>query len=247
MAEVTETARPRFYTEPVQNMAKSAEEGRPIFEPKKFIELKHPGDRLYSFVEEIDDAGMGMNRRQMASGEFIGQDYAARFPREWDAFKRGEERASIGTPLDEWPALTRSRVYELKAMNIFTVEELSNIQDGQLQKMGMGARAEREKAKAFLAAAKGSAHESAMAAELAELREMVTRITQGQAQAQIPVPQPVGEQIGEIVTHREKTLEDCTDAELKDFIQRETGERPKGNPSRETLMKRAAELAQAAA
>lgn len=41
----------------------------------------------------------------------------------------------------------------------------------------------------------------------------------------------------------DKRLEDCTDAELKAFIKRETGEAVKGNPSRQTLIERAMEIA----
>lgn len=245
MSEVKETARPRFFTEPVQNMAKSEKEGRPIFDSKSFIELKHPGDKSWSFVEEIDENGMGLNRRDMG-GQMVGSDYAERFPREFAAFKKGEARAMSGTPLDEWTPIPRTRVAELKAMNIFTVEEYADVQDNMLQKLGMNARAEREKARVFLAASKAGADEGKMAAEIAELRAMVERLT---APAAIPAPAAAPSdlsepQMGEITEQREKTLEECSDSELKDYIERETGSRPRGNPNRDTLLKRAAEVAQ---
>lgn len=44
-------------------------------------------------------------------------------------------------------------------------------------------------------------------------------------------------------TTAEKDLEDCTNEELKQYIATETGERVKGNPSHETLVKRALEIA----
>lgn len=222
MSEVKETARPRFFVQPVQNEAKTLQEGRPIFESKRFVELKHPGDKTWSFIEEINEEGKGRDK---------GEDYAERFPREFAAFKKGEERASYGTPLDEWQAITRSRALELKAMNVFTVEELAEIQDGQLSKLGMNTRSEREQARTFLASSKAGADPAAMAAKIAQLTAIVERLQSGQ-----PQEQP-----------KEKTLEDCTDTELKDYIARETGERPKGNPSRETLLKRAAEVNQQAA
>lgn len=40
-----------------------------------------------------------------------------------------------------------------------------------------------------------------------------------------------------------KPIEECSDAELKDFIKARTGRPVKGNPSRDTLMKQATELA----
>lgn len=220
--EVRETCRPRFFIEPTKNNAKSEEEGRPIFETRKFVELKQPGDKSWSFIDEIDDDGRGKS----------GCDYSERFSREYQAFKRGEERAAVGTPLDEWAPLTRSRVAELKASNIFTVEEYANVPDNTLQKLGMRAREEREKARAFLDSAKAGANTAAMAAEIAKLKSMVEQL-QGRPALDVPVQQ-------------EKQLDDCTDAELKDYIKRETGEFVRGNPSRETLLARAAEVAKAA-
>jgi len=251
MADVVESVRPRFYSEPIENRSLSEKEGRPIFETKTFVELKQPGDKLWTFVEEIDGSGRSLAKRQDRNGHTVGEDYSERFPKEYAAFKRGEERAASGTPLDEWGMISRSRAAELKAQNVWTVEELSNIPDNLLQKLGMSTRAEREKARTFLDTAKAGANEAKLSAEVAELRAMI--------EAMRNTPQPVvavgasapsdlsDPQMGEISAPREKTLDECTDAELKDFIRRETGETPRGNPSRETLMKRAAELAQSAA
>jgi hypothetical protein len=233
MSEIKETVRPRFFTEAVQDKAASEKENRPIFATKRFVELKQPGDRLWSFVEQIDENGMGMDRRS-DGGEGI-VDYAARFPREFAAFKRGEERAAIGTPVDEWTAISRSRAAELKAMNVFTVEEYAGLPDNLLQKMGMGSRAEREKARAFLASASEGAETSAMATRLAELEELVARLTGGAPVAAATPTEP-----------QEKALVDCTDDELKAFIKRETGSAPKGTPSRETLLAKAGAIAKAA-
>lgn len=229
--EVKETCRPKFFIEPTKNTAKSEEEGRPIFETKKFVELKQFGDKSWSFVDEIDDNGKGKS----------GMDYAERFPKEYQAFKRGEERASVGTPLDEWAPLTRSRCAELKASNIFTVEEYAAIPDNILSKLGMGARAERAKAIAFLDSAKAGADTGKMAAQIAALQAMVEKLTG------LPVPAAAEPQVGEIVFPRDKSLDECTDAELKDYIKRETGEGVRGQPSRETLLARAAEVASKAA
>jgi hypothetical protein len=234
---VKETARPRFFVQPVQNQAESAKENRPIFESKRFVELKHPGDRSWSFIEEIDEAGMGLTRRNTVEGP-KGEDYAERFPREWASFKKGEERAAIGTPIEEWSGLSRSRAAELKAMNIFTVEEFADVQDGQLGKLGMGTRTEREKARAYLAQASGGADVSAMAAQIAQLTEMVERLSK-------PTIDHDEERSGQYAV-TEKPLEECSDAELKAYIKEKTGKGVPGQPSRESLLAKAAELAEAA-
>jgi len=204
------TARPRFFKKPVQNKAASEKEGRPIFDEKEMVEVKFPGDKQTVAVFPVEDK------------------HRKRWPKHYEAFQAGQERAAIGTPLEAWPILTSSRVAELKAMGILSVDEYADVTDGTLTKLGMNARAEREKARAFLAAAKDGASTAAMAAELARLKEMVERLMQGavvQAEA------------------TDKPLEDCTDAELKTFIKRESGEGVRGNPSRDTLLAKAAELA----
>jgi hypothetical protein len=225
-------ARPRFFTMPVENKALSAKEGRKIFEDRYFVELKHPGDRTYSFVEEIDENGA--SKARVSNGDEGGGDptfdYSEAFPREFASFKKGEARVTIGTPLAEWSQMTRSRVAELNAMNIFTVEELADVQDGHLSKMGMGAREEREKAKTFIAASKGGADTSAMAAKIAQLEEMVQRLSGGQM---IPPP----------AAAVEKSIEEASNEELKAYIKRETGQAPLGNPSRDTLLAKVKEIA----
>lgn len=208
-----DTARPRFYMDAVQNPALSEKEGRPIFEDKEYVEILIPGDKLLTWVGEVDDPTRH------------------RFPEHYAAFKRGEMRAVVGTPLEAWPPLTKARVAELKAAGILSVEEYANVPDNVLGKLGMGARDEREKARAFIDAAKGGAQTAAMASEIAQLRAMVEQLS--------------GKTAAPAVPPADKSIEDCTDAELKEFIRRETGEGVRGNPSRETLLKRVSDLAEA--
>jgi hypothetical protein len=155
-----------------------------------------------------------------------------RWPDHYAAFKKGEQRATSGTPLEAWPNsdLTKSRVAEIKAHDILSVEELANLQDNLLGKLGMGARELREAARTYIAKAKSGAGDAAMAARVAQLEEMVKRLS---GNAPPPPEEP-----------KEKALEDCSDAELKEFIKRETGEPVRGNPSRDTLITRAKAIAE---
>lgn len=210
-----DTARPRFYMDAIQNISLSEKAGRPIFEDKEMVEIRIPGDKNWSWVGSVDEPGMHIKER---------------FAEQYAAFKRGEMIASVGTPLEAWPPLTKSRVAELKGCHIFTVEEYAAIPDNTLGKLGIGAREEREKARAFLESAKGNAPTAALAAEVARLTAMVEQLT------------------GKTVTPAEpkdRPIEECSDAELKEFLKRETGQPVLGNPSRETLLKRVAEVAEA--
>lgn len=211
-----DTARPRFYNDAIQNMAKSEKEGRPIYEDKEMVEIRIPGDKLMTWVGVVED-----RHRQ-------------RWPEQYAAFKRGEERAATGTPLEQWPnaTLNKSRVAELKAQNILSVEELASIPDNVLPKLGFGARELRDQANAYISTAKSAAQNSQLVAEITRLKEII------EVRTGLPIAsaqEPEGP--------REKSPEDCSDEELKAFIKRETGEAPRGRISRATLLNRVNEIA----
>lgn len=217
MSEIKDTARPRFYMEAVQNKFKSEQEGRPIFDEREMVEIRIPGDKLSVYVGYVTDA-----ERERWSDIYA-------------AFKRGEARAASGTPLEHWtnPSMTRARVAELKGANILSVEELANVPDNTLPRLGMGSRELREQARAYLDSAKGGAGNAAMAAEVARLKEMVEQLTRAAA----PAPAKAEPEA------TEKPIEDCTDEELKQFLREKTGAPQRGNISRETLVARALEIA----
>jgi hypothetical protein len=221
-----DVARPRFYMDAVQNKAKSEAEGRPIFDDREMVEVRIPGDKQLTWKGYAEEPVFfnPSTREPMSAKE--------RWPDHYASFKKGEQRATSGTPLEAWPNsdLTKSRVAEIKAHDILSVEELANLQDNLLGKLGMGARELREAARTYISKAKSGAGEAAMAARVAQLEEMVKRLSGSAA--------PAAEE------PKEKALEDCSDAELKEFIKRETGEPVRGNPSRETLITRAKAIAE---
>lgn len=214
-----DTARPRFYMHAVENKAKSASEGRPVFDEREMVEIRIPGDRLAVHVNYVSD------------------EHRQRWPDHYAAFKRGEARAASGTPLEHWPQMTTGRVASLKALGILSVEELSSLPDNMLGSLGMGARELREQARAYLAAAQDGAAASRAAAENAELRAQMLRMQQ-QMEALMASAQPQT-----VVDVSERAIEDLSDDELKAYIKRETGEGVRGTPSRQTLLDKAEALA----
>jgi hypothetical protein len=212
----------RFYSAAVLNETKSKEAGRPIFDEHELVEFLIPGDRLTRPVALANERPNG-----------AGPTYAELYPEEYAAFKRGEQRAASGTPLEQWPnpRMTKARVAELKAVNIFSVEDVAGLSDAQLQGIGIGAREMRTDAQAYIEAAKSGAANAAAAAENADLR--------GQLAA-------MQEQIAKLMagTTKEKALEDCTDDELRTFIERESGKKLGAvKIGRAKLLERAAALA----
>lgn len=216
-----DTARPRFHMLPVQNMALSEKEGRPIFEDKEMVEIRIPGDPKISWVGPVTE-------QQKIEGQWV--DSRARFPKEYEAFKRGEQVATTGTPLEQWPqpGMTSARVHELKALNVFSVEDLAGITDGNLGRLGMGGRELRESARRYIDNAKEIAGNSALVNELSELRARLAALEGAKPET-------------------DKALEDCTEDELRAYIKRVSGKGAPGKQTRENLMARAIELTQSQA
>ena len=148
----------RFHRVAVEQPFQTKLQGRPIFEDVDFITIFTPGDQL-----NIIDTPVRVEHR-------------ARFAQQWAHYMatQGTGDGIVGTPVSAWPFLTASQAEEFKAMKFFTVEQVANASDGQLQTMGMMGGANphtiRARAVAYLAAAAGAAPAEAQAAELAETK-----------------------------------------------------------------------------
>lgn len=125
----------RFFLKPVEVKWKSAEEGRPIFEDREFIEIHKPGSKNHIICRPAKDEDR--------------QIYADTYK----AFKAGEEQAATGTPVTEWPQIRPAQAAMLKHHKVSTVEQLAALSEDQATKMGREGFDLRKKAKAFIEAA----------------------------------------------------------------------------------------------
>jgi hypothetical protein len=147
-----------FYKRSMEQKDESIAAGRPIFKEFDFVRICVPGDNL----TEIDT--------------YANESHKARFPRQWAHYQNqvGSQEQIIGTPIEQWPLVTRSQADELKGIKFRTVEDVANCSDQQLQRIGMIAgmspHSFREKAKAFLNLATDSAEVAQREAELQALR-----------------------------------------------------------------------------
>lgn len=130
---------PRFYIRAVHNAFKSEQSGRAIYDDIEYVEIMVAGDRNTAVDRRVKD------------------EDRERWPQAYAAFKSGQEMATSGTPLEEWPALTPGMIMEYKAMHIKTVEALAALDDGKLGALGTGGRTIRDKAKAWLERAESDA------------------------------------------------------------------------------------------
>jgi hypothetical protein len=158
-----------FHTVQVQNNFKTMTEKRPIFEEKVFLKKLVPGDSTL-----VVDRPM----REQDIDEF---------PIEWARFEQKKEQKVSGTPIDVWSAISETQKAEFKALHIFTIDQFAQLADSVGNKI-MGFNDLRDKARAFIAAAKDSAVFDKIRAEtdaklaqqeeeMAQLRELVNQLT----------------------------------------------------------------------
>lgn len=148
---------------------KSKNAGRPIYEERIFITKIVPGDKGHV----ID--------RPMREEDKL------EFPIEWARWEQTRENKVVGFPIENWPALSDTQKLEFKGMKIQTVEQFANLSDGIVQGI-MGGSDLRKKARVFVESGKDAeiigqiraeaeARESALKAEMAEMRAMLEKLT----------------------------------------------------------------------
>lgn len=154
----------QFYKKSMKQEDASNEAGRPIFKEFDFVRIMIPGDNL----TEIDT--------------YAQESHKQRFPRQWAHYQNqvANHEDIVGTPLDQWPQVTRSQADELRGLKFHTVESIADCSDQQLQRIGMVAGMSphnfRIKAKAFLNLANDSAEVAQRESELQALKEENAKI-----------------------------------------------------------------------
>ena len=173
-----ETLLVKFFSHPKLNQAKSADEGRPIYEEQPYIQIMQPGNKDSIIQRPATD--MDKNR----------------FAEHFRKFQARETEEHIeGTLLENWPQITRSQVEELRFFNVRTVEQLVNMSDSNGQGL-MGIGLLKQKAQAYLEDSDANAAKQALAdqkAENEELRGLIAELSaKMDAQSEEPAPKRRG-------------------------------------------------------
>jgi hypothetical protein len=154
----------RFYKKSVQQEQESIDAGRPIYKDFDFVQICVAGDTL----TEIDT--------------YAQANHKTRFPIQWANYMNRQganDEEVVGTPLSEWPLVSKSQAEELRGIKFQTVESIANASDQQLQRMGMIAGMSpysfRDKAKAFLNLATTAAETDKRESEINALKEELAK------------------------------------------------------------------------
>ena len=212
-----------FYeTEPKQNKRRTLAEGRPIFETKEMVRIRFVGDPKSVNCAPADECEF---RAIGPDAEFVGVSYKERFPKHYEAFKNSLVYHGDGIPIAELPTLDKSRIAELKALNILSVESLAQLnRDGQ-KRLGVSALEMMKHAQNYLDGRAGVNVEMKMAEENAVLQAQIDALTERMAGLTEPQEQPVDSPFG-----------DMESSDIKAWIKDRTGSTPMGNPGHATLV-----------
>jgi hypothetical protein len=167
----------KFYRQWMRNNFKSKEQGIEVGEHQDFIIIICPGNPK----SEV--------RRKATDND------KAQYRQEWQAYSEGKEYQLSGTPIEMLPGLASGMADGLKALYIYTIEQMAELSDMALQKVGMGANDIRQRCKAYLS--KNSTEVTALNAQLAETNaklqealEAIAKLQEAKTERKKPGPKP---------------------------------------------------------
>ncbi len=162
----------RFERRPVQNKPRSDAEGRWVGEDKDFV-LITPSYTKDVIVREV--AGWF----EKLEGDFrngrIPNTWVPHYRRAYEAWKNGQEPPLDGMPIRGWSVISPAQQEALVSLNIRTVEDLAQVTEDAMRRIGMGAVTMKNKA---IAALKAAREQGPLVMENAELKaqlELATR------------------------------------------------------------------------
>lgn len=165
--QTRDTTFPRFFLKEEQDHIATAREGRPIFKSIEMVEVIMPGVAIF-------------NKPAFK----VTDEHRQRWPEQYDKFKKGQEVAIDGTPIEQWSILNRAQVLELKALEIHTIEACAELSDTAIQRIPMYGRRLRDLAASYLDDAERMATVTRLTEEkartdtrMAELEQKVTELT----------------------------------------------------------------------
>lgn len=154
----------QFETRAVEDRTASVESGHYTSKDVIFALVTPAGtrDRIEKEAESwLDSIREGVNQERIPA-EWLHAYQAA-----LKMYKEQQEIPENGTPVKNWPAVSPSQVKMLLDLNIRTVEDLAQATEEALNRIGMGARALKSKAQAWLDSSGG---QGKLAGELESLR-----------------------------------------------------------------------------
>jgi hypothetical protein len=148
----------KFYHFSIKDSVATKAEGRPMFKEVEMIDIRVPGQR--------DGVARPASPRDKQ-----------RFPEHYAAFKNRTEAPIDGTPLLEWPAVSRSFADQLAFLNVKTVEQLAELNDANMHNIP-GISMFKQKAKDWLEYTKDESIVGKLRDEIEERDGKITELSE---------------------------------------------------------------------
>lgn len=171
-----------FEYQPVEDRAESINQGRPIYKDMAFAIITPAGskDRIPKPAEEWLTSIKQLSRQEMYPPAWV--DHYSKL---YELWKSGEELPETGLSVKNWPLAAPSEVKALLEVSVRTVEQVAEMNEETMTRLGMGGRRLKQRAQEFLKAAAGpgaqSAEVIALKAENEQLKTTVKDLTESVA------------------------------------------------------------------
>lgn len=168
--------RVEFEAKAVEDRNETIKQNKLVLKDVNYVRIFRSGSKDY--VEKIADEWLDecdrMAREQPPQWP---PDWATAFRRAYGQWKDGQTVTPMGFPIKHWPMVTRAQAENLALARVYSVEELAEASEEVLSNLGLGGRALKERAKAWLESSKGNQSEqiAALRAENSDLKESVGR------------------------------------------------------------------------
>lgn len=143
-----------FERRPVEDRNASIAAGHFVSKEVDFAIITRPGS--HDSLEKEAKIWLSEIREKARKNEGgVPSTWPIAFDAAYKAFLEGEELPVSGTPIKGWPVLSPSAQKDIIASGIRTVEDLAEIPESSLSGIGTGSVLYKQKARAWLEAAKG--------------------------------------------------------------------------------------------
>lgn len=233
----------------VPNPSKTLAAGRPMFDDQEVVEIRRPGSKDFGVYPAT---AVSHWRDDPFTGGQTQITYAERFRHQYQQFKAQAAQTKSGTPLDYATFLSEGRRAELRAQNVYTVEQLAEIEGAELKNLGPGGREMKNAAMEYIAESLSGAPNLRMLSELEALKArnaILEEDYERNKQKKAVETNSAGLQAElEALKSRNNVLEQTTNQsefdamslpQLREYITAQTGQAPLGSMNRKTLLRMA--------
>ena len=173
-AQTSEGLHIHFYMKQIRDQQASIEAGRPIHKPTEMVKIHILGDKTNVIDRPVEP--------------FDKQ----RFAKQYKAFKEDKQEEIKGQPLKDWPTLPENLAEDWAAVGIKTVEQLSEVPDHVLTRLGPLASEYKRKALKYLEAASQEAPIHFMQDQMDKQNKVIEALQKqiAEMKGEAPVPLP---------------------------------------------------------